>query len=889
MRIPSTLWFGLVAEALLAVPALAAPLSPESQKVYDTRVKPFLKAHCTKCHDGKVTRAGFRIDTLDTDFLAGKTADQWREIYDKIGLDEMPPKKQPRPNPKAAAEVTDWIIQELRNAEKLAKNSSGRIPTRRLNRSEYANTLRDLFYLDDKFARNLEEELPLDGKVDGFDRGAAGLYIDDAQLNKYLEIADLVLSREVFSPKPKTFSKQYLLRNLKTPSDFELVPVSRLSRDRVKVPLGATSAEFKDGGLEFKSARGLGSERLAIPGVLSGGGNWYGIADPLRSGTFQEGWYRLKFRAGAFKGTGKTAIDEVRLSFKYCPNTPFEAQETLVIDAPLDKPRDFEVKVFLRPGPPELSRYYTLSWNGLTNVLLTNPEFDRLREEWGKLYNQLAGLRRKGRPQAELDAVQKKIDENNNAYSKTVQGLKAVYHYNPDLDLRAIPRLRIESFTIEGPVGTWPPKGRTELFFSGEQRPIDKDYIRKIFARFLPRAYRRPVQAEEIDAVVAWVVKAQKVQQLSGTEAVKLGVKAVLCSPEFLLLQEPNTTNQPRQLNDHELAVRLSYFLWSTMPDADLSKLAADNKLHDPPTLTAQVRRMLADPKAASLVHDFTGQWLKVREFPSVTITSRQFPLYDDELRDSSRREPYEFFKEVLDKDLSILNFVDSDFLVIDERLARHYGIQGVAGKAFRKVAIRPDHHRGGVLGMAGVLAYLTDGQRSLPVRRGAYVLDTLWNSPPKPPPPNAGDLPPVSRNIPTVRLRLEQHRNNPSCASCHARIDPFGLALENYDTIGFWRESTNGAKSPPVDVSGILPTGRKFKDLREYKQALLAEKEKFVRGFVEKMLGYALSRSVGATDRGTVDEIINKLESGQARDRDKYRLQALVQAIVASQVFRMK
>jgi Protein of unknown function (DUF1592)/Protein of unknown function (DUF1587)/Protein of unknown function (DUF1595) len=684
MQIPSALWFGLVAQALLAAPAAAAPLSTESQKTYDTKVKPFLKAHCTKCHDDKVTRAGFRIDTLDTDFLAGKTADSWKEIYDNMGLDKMPPKKEPRPNPKAAAEVTDWIIQELRNAEKLAKNSSGRIPTRRLNRAEYANTLRDLFYLDDKFARNLEDELPLDGKVDGFDRGAAGLYIDEAQLDKYLEFADLVLRREVFSPKPKTFSKQYLVRNVKAPIDFQTVPASRgdpgdVKPGDVKVPLGATSVELKNGGLEFKTAKGLGSEALGLPGQA----RWYGFADPVRSGDFQEGWYRLRFRAGAFRGTGKTAVDEVRLSFKYCPNTPFEAKETLVVDAPLDKPKDFEVKVFLRPGPPELSRYYTLSWNGLTNVLVDSPELIKSRDEWGKLYNQRAGLRLKGRPQAEIDAVEKKIEENNNAYSKTVRGLKAFYHYNPELDLQAIPRLRIESFTFEGPVETWPPKGRTELFFSGEQRTLDKRYIQKIFARFLPRAYRRPVKAEEIDAVVAWVLKAQEVEKLSGTEAVKLGVKAVLCSPGFLLIQEPNNTNQPRQLNDHELAVRLSYFLWSTMPDAELSKLAADNKLHEPQTLAAQVRRMVADPKGAGLVHDFTGQWLKVREFPSVTISPRQYPLYDNELRDSSRREPYEFFKEVLDKNLSILNFVDSDFLMIDERLAKHYGIDGVFGNAF--------------------------------------------------------------------------------------------------------------------------------------------------------------------------------------------------------------
>src|SRR5262249_38030068 len=289
---------------------------------------------------------------------------------------------------------------------------------------------------------------------------------------------------------------------------------------------------------------------------------------------------------------------------------------------------------------------------------------------------------------------------------------------------------------------------------------------------------------------------------------------------------------------------------------------ASENKLHEPKTLEAQVRRMLTDARGIGLVHNFTGQWLKIRDFGTVTTDRNQYKSYDDELRDASRQEPYEFFKEVLDKDLSILNFVDSDFLVINSRLAKHYGIEGVTGSAFRRVPIRPEHRRGGVLGMAGVLTYLTDGLRTLPVRRAAYVLETLWNSPPPPPPPNAGDLPPVMRNL-TVRQRLAQHRDSAICASCHARIDPFGIALQNYDAIGAWRERQNGErfkgddKSPPLDVSGALPGGREFKNLQEYKQALLVEKSRFVRGFTEKMLTYALGRSVGATDRGTVDEII--------------------------------
>jgi hypothetical protein len=626
------------------------------------------------------------------------------------------------------------------------------------------------------------------------------------------------------------------------------------------------------------------------------GGSWYpGGNDPILAGQFHDGWYRVKVRAGAFKGTGARAVDEVKVWFRYALDTPYQANESVVIDAPLDQPKDYEMRVYLRPGPSDLARRYRIGWNGARDVIINNPIIDALAKEFLKLYLRKEGLTRGKRPQAEIDEAKKALDEFYLRYPKARREVKVAFVFNPEVNLETIPRLQIESLEIEGPVLDWPPKGRTEIFFDGEERTFDRKYIRKIFARFLPRAYRRSVESKEIDEMVSWVLKVQEASKLSGKEAVAKGVRAVLCSPGFLFIQEPTGQAQKsRLLNDFELASRLSYFLWSTMPDAELFKLAADNRLHEPKTLEAQVRRMLADPKGTGLVHNFAGQWLKVRDFGSVITDRSQYSAYDEFLRDSSRREPYEFFREVLNQNLSILNFVDSNFVVIDERLANHYGIAGVKGSAFRKVAIKPEHHRGGVLGMAGVLTFLTDGNRSLPVHRAAYVLDTLWNAPPKPPPPNVGDLPPVGKNL-TVRQRLEAHRNKPSCASCHARIDPFGVALENYDAIGAWRERQNGErikgddKSPPLDVSGVLPSGREFKNLEEFKLALLAEKERFVRSFVEKMLTYALGRSVGATDRETVSDIIKKLESESADNSEKYRLQSLVQAIVASEVFRTK
>jgi hypothetical protein len=875
------------------------PLSPESKAAYENAVKPFLQAHCLKCHGQEKTLSGLRLDTLGTDFLSGKTADVWREVYDRIGNRAMPPKKEPRPDAAASVKVTDWIIQELRTAEKRAKGMAGRIPTRRLNRTEYANTLRDLFFLEENFVRALEQDLPMDGKVDGFDRGGAGLFIDGAQMARYLETADVVLSKGVFAAKPKSVTSgrsyprekidwnptKYLGRY----TDLPAYPVDHALRNReqITVPLGANWVKLVRGGLEF-----IGTGYHGEGSIDFHGGTWHSWQRPWGSGDFADGWYRLRVRAGAFKGTGKYAVDEVRLWLKYSTGTPIAAAESLVVDAPMEEPREFELMIFLRAGTPELPKTLRLGWNGgPKNLCINSPGLTRLEKEWRDLYykNEKIFKKKPAPPKEELEAAKKQTDEAAERFHQGMMELDVAYVFNPEVDLQAIPRLWIEWMELDGPIATWPPKGRTELFFDGEERAVDAAYLREIFARFLPRAYRRPVEPREVDAVVAWVQKAQEANQLSGTDAVREGLKMVLCSPSFLLLQEPaGPSAAPRRLYDHELACRLSYFLWSTMPDAELLGLAAQGRLKEPQTLQAQVRRMIADPRSIGFVRNFTGQWLKVRDFSSVITDKNQYKSYDEELRESSRREPFEFMNEVLRQDLSILNFVDSDFLVIDARLAAHYGIDGVSGGAFRRVPIRPEQRRGGVLGMAGILTFLTDGLRTLPVRRGAYVLDTLWNAPPPPPPPNVGDLPPVGK-VKTVRERLELHRQSDSCASCHAKIDPFGIALENYDAIGAWRDRQNGERfnndknAPLLDVSGVLPSGREFKTVEDFKKALLAEKDHFIRGFVEKVLSYALGRPVGATDRGTIDEIIASMGP------EGYRLPSLIRAVVASPAFQTK
>jgi hypothetical protein len=882
-------------------------LSAESRATYEQRVLPFLKQYCWKCHDADSAKAGFRVDDLGTDFLAGKTADRWREAIDQINLGKMP-KSKTKPDAKDAFVIVEWVNQEIRNAERRAQSSGGRTPMRRLNRTEYANTVRDLFHLDEHLARKIEQELPADGKVDGFDRGGAALFIDKSQLQAYFDMAEFVV-REALPSEPVKANKHRALalednglsrKSPKKTTTMEEVLnrgdihfADLLAKEKRPLPDVERGPEpfdlniRRDGGVEIVAAwpytEGLGGGQQFLQKVIK-----------------RDGWYRFRIRAGASRGLGKFMVDGVRIQADYCPQSK-ELRKTLTfnIDAPLDQPKVYEQTVFLRRGGdgfnPDLRFNWNIyhPWRGFHDnggeLIRTNPELRKLYwagRQSSEAYSR--ALETKQPPEKIAEALKKREEAKENLYRFALEFRGPVNFLNPDVDAKDVQRLWYEYIEVEGPLVDWPTKASNDIFFNGEKG--DLEYARQIFARFLPRAYRRPVNAEELDALVQRVKIMQEKHKKSFPDAVRATVASVLVSPGFLYLEEASgADNKARELNDYELANRLSYLLWSTLPDAELTQLAAQKKLGEPAILRAQVKRMLADPRARQFVENFVGQWMKVREFDSVMVDTRQYTAYDDALRDASLREPYEFFHELLRADLPALNLVNSDFVVVNERLAKHYGIDGVKGEQFRRVTLQPDQNRGGILGMAGLLTFLSDGSRTLPVRRGAYVLDVLWNTPAALPPPNAGDLPIIKGKNLSVRQRLEQHRSVAFCASCHTKIDPLGLALENYDAIGAWRERQNGEgrkgtkNDPPIDPSGVMPSGQSFKTLPEFKRILVDEKAKFYKGFTEKLLAYALGRPVGATDRELVNGILERTA------KEDHRLQAMVQALVASRAFRTR
>ncbi len=471
------------------------------------------------------------------------------------------------------------------------------------------------------------------------------------------------------------------------------------------------------------------------------------------------------------------------------------------------------------------------------------------------------------------------------------------------------PGLAVDWIEMDGPLNDiWPPESHTRIFGDLKQSTVrlpsgnemlevqSNDAVadtKRIISTFARKAFRRPVSELELAPCIALVQKRQAAGS-SFEQAVRAGLVAVLTSPQFLFLRE-----SPGPLDDFALASRLSYFLWSSMPDEELLSLAEKDQLHDPATLQSQVDRLLQNPKSAAFTEHFTGQWLRLREIDFTEPSMQLYPEFDDMLKVSMLREVRLFFDELLRDDLPLTNFLASDFSMLNGRLAKHYGIDGVDGWTFQRVKLPPDRHRGGVLTMAAILKITANGTNTSPVARGAYVLDRILGTPPKPPPPDAGSIEPDTRGSTTIRQQLARHRQMESCASCHVKIDPPGFALENFDVIGGWREhyrSTGNGKpveidgkkmrwlqGPAIDAADVMPDGRKFSNIDELKQILLADTDVFARALTIRLLTYATGGRIEATDQREVTAILNK---AKAR---KWGFRSLLHEIVASPLFLEK
>jgi mono/diheme cytochrome c family protein len=447
--------------------------------------------------------------------------------------------------------------------------------------------------------------------------------------------------------------------------------------------------------------------------------------------------------------------------------------------------------------------------------------------------------------------------------------------------------LYIYSADVVGPPGlpeTLPASHKRIMTCRPGDGLTDEQAARKILTPLASRIYRRPVQASEIARLVKYVHVAEQ-QGESFERGIQIATDALLCSPNFLFRVEvdpkPNDKNSSRLLNDYELASRLSYFLWSSMPDDQLFALAAKGALHRPEVLAAQAKRMLKDPKARALADNFAGQWLQLRNLANVAPDTNRYPEFNDKLRASMKTETEMFFEAIVNEDRSILDFIDGKYTYINGPLAKLYNIDGVDGDYFRRVSLTGDE-RGGILTQASILTVTSNPTRTSPVKRGKWVMEQILGTPPPPPPPNVPKLADDKKEplTGTLRQRMEQHRKNPICASCHTTMDAIGFGMENFDPVGKWRSKDGDS---PIDATGTLPGGRKFAGPVQLEKVLLAQKSQFVKCLSEKMLTYALGRGLQNYDTCKITDIVSTVA------KHDYRFSSLVTAVVTSEPFRKR
>jgi PAS domain-containing protein len=740
----------LFAIALCAAPAFAADFSKEGVA--------FLQKHCVACHGDKKKSAGITLHAITDEASLLKERKVAQKVLRALESGEMPPKEKPRPMVEEVEGFRKAVAAVFDKADKNAKPDPGRVTIRRLNKTEYANTIRDLVGVD----FNPAEDFPADDIGYGFDNIGDVLTLSPVLMERYLAAAEAIVQRAITPTPPKPPVRGVNCKYLEPSTNPEQVGRFR---------------PFTKGNLNTLYSLTLGGE------------------------------YTFRFRAYA-TGSGSEGVKAI-----------------VTVDGK-------EVK--------------TLTFNDADDKKSTEPE------------------------------VKLTLDKGNRRI--------AVNLSNPFKDDKGVERtLHVESFHLTGPADTR-PETHQKLLACDVTKP-KREQMAEVLKRFATKAYRRPVTPGELDRLVTLAASAEaRGENFAGS--IQFAMQAVLVSPKFLFrleLDDRPTSADAYAIEEYQLASRLSYFLWSTMPDDELCALAEKKQLTA--NLEPQVRRMLKDSKAAALVDNFVMQWLQLQRLQTYTPDSKLFPQFNDGLRAAMLKETRLFFEELIREDRPILDIIDGRYTYVNRQLADLYGIkEGVGRKRgeFTRVDLLADSPRGGILTQASILTVTSNPTRTSPVKRGRWVLEQVLGTPPPPPPPDVPELKDDAKTVATgsLRKRMEEHRKNPACANCHAKMDDMGFAFENFNAIGAFRAKDGEF---PIDPAGVLPGGAKFKNPTELKAILKEKKELVARNLAEKLLTYAVGRGLEWYDRRAIDTIVAGTAKGE------YKFSALVLEIVRSDPFRMR
>ena len=815
-----------------------------------SQVAPIFKQHCHGCHGPMKSKGELRLDKLNPDLVGGNDGDQWREVLDRLNFGDMPPDTEPPLAMEARDMLTQWLVQERRRAA-LVGNPTTHF--RRLTRREYERTMQELLGLEIGFG----SRLPEDGRtLDGFRNNGEMLRMSPLQYEMYLQIADEALSEAIVSGPPPVVHR-FRMKRGEQPNSLE---VSTLLKPENGV--GASFEYEKDGRQAFriwnKSDEKKESDGQRQPD---------GLLPPSAIRRFSEAAVKLPEHCLAigFHQAFRTGEALVRVRVARV-DTPEGA----------DSPEGNDASA--------RAAFLTVAF-GCTN--LHGVELTTVGEplviDHADFRTHEVRVRMESMP---IPNISPPSDRN--------AAILAVWNSARTIkDDTLPPRLKIEWIELETPfLESWPPASHTNILFPNDRGLAELEYVREVIRRFATRAYRRPLVSNELDRLMRYWSETRK-----STESLEASLRdtlsVILSSPQFLgLVASRSTPNGRQQLNDYELAARLSYFLWSSMPDEPLLTLAETSQLQNPEAVAAQTRRMINDPRAWEFIEQFTEQWLELDRLQRVTVDRGRYPNFSEELSAAMRSESLHFFGEVLRSDETLFQILDSDFTHVNEVLAEHYGIAGVSGPQFRRVSLDESHHRGGVLTHASVLTGTSDGHDGHPIKRGMWLLRNLLDERPPPPPPNVPELDradPKVRGL-TIPQALAVHRESTACMGCHRKIDPWGLAFEEYDAIGNWQRDGTGAElrrrrtQHPVESHAELPGGVEVNGMKQLQAELLrTRKDTFRRTLLRKVMAYALGRSLTLADLEAADSLAPAL-----RDRGD-RMGTLVELIVASEVFQSK
>jgi hypothetical protein len=893
-------------------------------------VNPFLTKYCTECHDADTKKGDLDLTSFKLDLDDPQNFSRWVLVHDRVASGEMPPKKKARPQASDLSAFTSTLSTVLAAADNERAASEGRATQRRLNRYEYENVLRDLLHAP---WLQIKDSLPEDGEANRFNKIGERLDVSHVQMARYLAVADLALRQvaTTLSDQPQTKTIRFYARDQRSFTGKMKFSVFNTRPERATFgvlgwngQLGQPDVRAGTAPITVGDSNPLLREQEAVGVVAS-------TYEPLEI-TFNRfiapvsGRYKLRFRTWTvWTGPGKgdrwfiPDLDNVTPGRRDEPITIYSETPPRLLrwlgqfDSHID-PTVHEIDTHLLAGEtiwPDAARLFRSrppNWinplaerDGSPGVAFASMEVE------GPIYDDNAAKAR------ELLFGELPINKREVAFEPAPQRQRNFDPNNPTQD-RPQPPTRI---SVNNP----PPLAEVE-----SKNP--REDAQRLLRNFLTHAYREPFT----EADVTRFLKVFDAATASGgpfAESLLTMYTAVLCSPRFICLEE-----KPGQLDDYALASRLSFFLQNTSPDDELRQLAVSGKLHEPQTLRQQTDRLLNDSsKSRQFIDAFLDYWLDLRK---LTATAPDATLYndyylDDLLVESAAAETQLFFAELIKSNLPAANLISSDFSMLNERLATHYGIPGVQGVRLRKMLLSPDSPRGGILTQASILKVTANGTTTSPVVRGAWIMERMLGKPPPPQPRGISAIEPDTRGATTIRDQLAKHRTSETCNACHAKIDPAGFALESFDVMGGLRDhyralappavapfekgiGKNGQKfifhpGPPIDPSGELPPNLSiaepttrpattrpttrlattqpvnphFKDIRELKQLLLKDQRQIARNLVQQLVIYATGAPVRFGDRAQIEQILDRTAP------DKFPVRSLIHEIVQSDLFRNK